>query len=87
MLLMRLELDDVDKECAIADFLGEPSFSMQSANVGESRDYADGYRRFKREARLPPDYVERKLASRYAQHFYSAEERREIARRWTDPTN
>ena len=83
VLLMRLELDDADKERVIADFLGEPGFTLDSANVGEARGDGDGYRQFKAEAKLPADYLERKLTSRFATHFYSADERAAIADRWS----
>lgn len=83
ILILRLETPDDEKERAIAGFLGEPSFSLNSANVGESKAYGEGYVRFQSEAVLPADFLERKLSTVYATHFYSAEEREAVRERWS----
>lgn len=82
ILVLRLETSDADKQRAIASFLDEPDFELFSANVGESKAYGDIYTRFRAEAVLPDDFLERKLSSIYATHFYSADEREAVRARW-----
>lgn len=88
ILVLRLETPDNAKERAIAAFLGETHFSLVSANVGASKEYGDGYRRFRQTAVLPEDFLERKLSTIYARHFYSDAERADIRQKWsTDPAS
>ena len=83
VLVLRLETPDEVKEAAIADFLGTDDFRLATANVGESKGYGDAYRRFREEAVLPADFLDRILGSGYATHFYSDDERAEIRTRWS----
>ena len=83
ILVLRLETPDAVKEAAIAAFLGEADFTLSSANVGDAKDYGEGYQRFRETAVLPPDFLDRKLATVYATHFYSDAERADIRARWS----
>ncbi|MEZ5245345.1 MAG: putative capsular polysaccharide synthesis family protein [Acidimicrobiales bacterium] len=83
ILVLRLETPDDAKERAIAAFLGEADFSLASANVGDAKEYGDSYQRFRREAVLPDDFLERKLSTQYATHFYSEAERADVRRKWS----
>ncbi|MEQ8841185.1 MAG: putative capsular polysaccharide synthesis family protein [Acidimicrobiales bacterium] len=83
VLVLRLETSDDDKEAAIAAFLGETDFRLASANVGAEKDYGAVYERFRSAAVLPEAFLDRKLGSIYATHFYSAAERDEVRRRWS----
>lgn len=83
ILVLRLETPDPVKEAAIADFLGEASFTLASANVGDAKDYGAGYAAFRDQARFPADFLDRKLDGAYAAHFYSDRERAEIRARWS----
>lgn len=82
ILVLRLETPDDVKERAIAEFLDETSFTLASANVGAEKDYGSRYAAFRRDARFPADFIDRKLGSVYATHFYSPAERDEIRARW-----
>lgn len=83
VLVLRLETPDAVKEAAIAAFLGESDFTLATANVGADKDYGEGYKAFRASAALPADFLDRKLSSVYARHFYSEAERDDIHRRWS----
>jgi hypothetical protein len=84
LLVLKLEIPDAEKESAIGSFLNIPSFRLQRANVGELKIYADMYAAFKREVRLPAEYVDRMCDSRYFRHFYSRDVIEKVWRRWSD---
>jgi hypothetical protein len=83
LLLLRLEGFAVAPR-ALAEFLGAPTpVDVPHVNVAKDKDYAALYAAFLREARPPPEVVERAYASRLAQHFYSPEEIRDLQRAWS----
>jgi len=84
LLILKLELDDVIKEEAIAKFLDVDEFHLVQANVGRQKDYAKGYREFLQTATLPQSYVEILCESRYMNHFYSEAEIEAVRLRWRD---
>ena len=43
----------------------------------------NAYKAFLGSIKLPGEYAERMLSSKYAQHFYSREERRAIYTKWS----
>lgn len=69
LLLMKHDIPDQTKEGIVQDFIGLPNFKLTNANVSEKKDYAAGYSEVKK-LKLPKDYVDRMLSSKYAQHFY-----------------
>ena len=69
LLLMKHDLLDETKEEIIQEFIGLPNFILKNANVSEKKEYAEGYSEVK-QLKLPKDYVDRMLSSKYAQHFY-----------------
>lgn len=83
ILVLRLETPDEAKEAAVASFLGEADFTLASANVGAAKEYGEGYRAFQDAAVLPGEFLDRKLSTVYATHFYSDAERAEIRARWS----
>lgn len=83
LLIMRCELDDGEKEQCIAEFLDTDSFQLSRSNEAISKEYADAYQTFIDAINVPAEYADRMLSSRYAQHFYSREERQAIHKKWT----
>jgi hypothetical protein len=81
---MRIETDDAILEKAVRDFLDKPDFCLRAANVGTQKSYADTYRAFKQQVKLPDAYLDRMLTSRYARHFYTPAEREAVRRRWSE---
>lgn len=83
LLVMRHDLDDRKKETCIADFLGLETFRLSRANESASKAYSAIYKEVTRSIRIPDDYADRMLDSKYTRHFYSPEEIRAIRTRWT----
>ena len=71
MLILKLELDDTLKEKAIAEFVGLDNFKLVRKNVGQDKVYAKTYREFKRNLRLPEQFIAGMCNARYTRHFYS----------------
>ena len=82
LLLVRVELADRDKLEALRGFTGRARLQLLNTNYAEDHAYGEAYRRFKAEARLPHSCLARLLEGRYARHFYGAEEREVVHRRW-----
>jgi hypothetical protein len=82
ILLMKLELDDTQKEAAIAEFLDFPSFKLATANIGSEKEYSEKYQEFKQKIVLPEVYIKKILESKFAQHFYTDAERDKLRRKW-----
>ena len=82
LLLMRHDLDDGAKEQAVAEFLGRDDFRLRRVNEASAKGYAEAYRAFRDQIRVPVEYADAMLGSRYAQHFYGADELEAIRRRW-----
>lgn len=81
-LLIRTETDDGTKAQAIKDFLGLTDLQIERANETECKRYGKVYNRFKKEVRLPTSYLDRMYGTRYARHFYSAEEIKRFRSKW-----
>lgn len=73
LLLRREDLDRVGP-AALSEFAGVTIDKMEHANVGDQKNYADAYQRFRAEAQLPRALVDKIYDSRYARHFYSDDE-------------
>jgi len=82
MLIIRLE--DLDRVAgqAFGDFLGLADFRLQHANVAAGKTYAPLYKEFQRKLNPPADYLGNLYQSRFAQHFYSAEEIQAFRKKW-----
>ena len=85
MLVLKSELDDGAKSRAIAEFLGLDDFAIVRSNITSNRSHAQVYEEFKRRIRMPEWLLDEMYESKYAQHFYSAEERAAYRRRWSSP--
>jgi hypothetical protein len=82
VLLMRHDLDDRLKEKCLAELIGVPAVSLTPKNVGTQKVYSSTYTEFLKRIRLPEEYVDRMLGSKYARHFYSAEELARLRAKW-----
>lgn len=68
---------------AIEEFLGVLDVALEGANTSESKQYGPLYQRFRDQVALPATYLDAMYGSRYARHFYTADERRALRARWT----
>ena len=82
VLIMRHDLDDRLKEKLLADLVGVRAVSLAPKNVGAGKAYSDTYREFLSRVRLSEDYVDRMLVSKYARHFFNAEELARLRAKW-----
>jgi len=82
VLLMRLENLDECAPRAFHEFLGIDGFKVENSNVGSEKEYAEVYRRFLKEIRLPESYLEKMYGSKVARHFYSQEEIQAFESKW-----
>lgn len=82
LLVIRSEIADAMKVQAIGRFLDLPSFQLSRTNIGDEKDYAATYQAFKREVKLPADYIERMCRSKYFSHFYDEATRTAVHAKW-----
>lgn len=82
VLTLKLESLNDSHKPAMKEFLGINEFSIANANLGENKKYADVYRMFKDEIKLPSEYIERLYSSKMAQHFYTPNELDQFRQRW-----
>lgn len=86
VLLLKLEkLNDCAAE-AFRAFMGLEAFQLVASNTAEDKSYADLYKAFRREVALPESYLDAQYATRFAGHFYTADERAAFRRKWLAPT-
>ncbi|MCB0177884.1 MAG: hypothetical protein KDI62_06625 [Anaerolineae bacterium] len=87
VLVMKSELDDSVKAECIADFLGVDDFQLIKENVGQSKSYGSIYQQFLKNILLPEDYITKMYNSKYAQHFYTAQEIQQARFKWSKGLN
>jgi hypothetical protein len=82
LLILKLELEDRQKEKALEKFLGSEHIHWMTSNQGEKSSYGSAYKNFLRTVRLSPAYLETMCNSRYMRHFYSDNEIQKVRDRW-----
>lgn len=82
LLVMRMEASDEIKSKAVQDFLHIPEFSVGHRNESGEKDYSSLYQQFKKEVRLPEEYVENMIESKYYRHFYGKDFEERTRRKW-----
>lgn len=84
VLILRADLPDAAKAEALQQFTGLRGLEVKRAR--ESGEGVDGiYARLKSAMHAHPEYVARMLDTRFATHYWSAEQRAAIAQRWAAP--
>lgn len=81
-LVLRLEDLRFCAPSAFQEWLGLDGFELVAANVTEPKGTGTLYRTFLESVELPPEYLSRMYGSRYARHFYSAEELARFREQW-----
>jgi hypothetical protein len=82
ILLIKTELDDAVKAQIIGEFAGLEHFTLIRRNVGETKEYGEVYKAFKQGLVVPENRLDEIYKSRYAQHFFSADEIHAMRSRW-----
>ncbi len=83
VLLLKLEKLN---ECAVEAFqafMGLDDFQLVESNVAEDKSYAALYKAFRREMTLPAGYLDAMYNTRFATHFYTADELAAFRRKWS----
>ena len=83
LLVIRLESLNQSYRSAFNEFLSISNFELQPQNVAADKTYDKIYREFQKRLRLPDSYIQRMYNSRYAKHFYSAEELERFTAKWS----
>lgn len=87
VLVMRTDVDDEVKKRCLEEFLGVTGVSLMSENIGADKKYGETYRRFLEGIHFSDEYIDAMLNSRYAQHFFTAEERVRLHAKWSRREN
>jgi hypothetical protein len=87
--LMTMRLEDISRvgTTALQSFYHRPVDTIPTVNAGDEQAYADRYRDFKRDVTLPERWVAWQLNSDFARNFYSLDERKSLAQRWSGTDN
>ena len=84
VLVIKSEISDDLKTQVISEFLGLDEFQLIRSNRATNKDYAETYADFQQRIRIPPPLLEFMYESKFALHFYSDDERKELRTRWGD---
>jgi hypothetical protein len=82
LLILKVEISDEAKIYALSNFLGGNPIKFRNSNIAEDKYYKNIYKRFQTNIRLPKDYIDTMLNSRYTNHFYSNEEISKFRLKW-----
>ncbi len=82
LLVMKSALPDWRKEEVLESYLGINPIEIFRDNVGVEKFYAQSYREFLGTVRLPREYLDLMLGSRYARHFFSEVELQKVKEKW-----
>ncbi len=74
LILFRHDLDNTRKAALLREYLNMEELAIENFNTSIKRVYGSAYRSFKKELKLPEDYISMMTESKYYQHFYSKEE-------------
>ena len=82
ILLIRLEDLNNCAESAIKKLLCIDNIKIIQQNIGDQKDYAELYEKFKSTIRLPVSYLDKIYKSKFAQHFYTENEIQQFRKKW-----
>ncbi|MDJ0729934.1 MAG: putative capsular polysaccharide synthesis family protein [Crocosphaera sp.] len=82
ILLMRTEDINLRIKDAMKEFMNLQEFNIIKTNIGNKKNYAQKYKKFKESIRLPQSYIDEMYNSKYTQHFYSEEEIEKFKAKW-----
>ncbi|WP_242119389.1 putative capsular polysaccharide synthesis family protein [Aestuariivivens sediminicola] len=78
ILILRSDLENSEKEKQIMEFLGLKAFIIRNTNITNASLYED----FKNYIKFSKEYLLSQYNSKYAQHFFSKEERNKALKKW-----
>jgi len=83
ILLIRMEDLDRSFHSAIDGFLGVGEIKLINENTASNKYYSKQYKEILEEFSLTRDVCEKVYSTKYAQHFYTPEEREALILKWT----
>lgn len=84
MLILRHESSTAKKRQLVGDFLDVPMPELTRVNTTSGKRTGAQYAAVKKQLRLPAEFAEEMLDSRYCRHFFSAAERDLMWARWVE---
>ena len=84
LLVMRSELNDKTKIKAIRNFLNLDEFQLVNRNISAQKIYASTYKEFKRNVKLPSNYVDRICKSKFFNYFYEQDVIHGVRKKWSE---
>lgn len=81
-LIIKLEYLDQCAQTAFKEFIHIDNFALIYTNIGNQKNYAAVYSRFKDFILFPGSYLNKMYQSKYMRHFYSAEEIKQFRNKW-----
>lgn len=84
LLVMRIEKNDEYKQKILKEFLNLDIFSISRENEADKKTYSDSYRQFLINFTPPDWYLEKMYSSRYFEHFYGQDMRKEFVKKWRE---
>jgi hypothetical protein len=82
VLVLKTETEDAQKEEALSRFLGMGRIRLAKSNVAADKAYAEQYAEFKQRIRFPEAFFRTMYESKYARHFYDADELQCYGEQW-----
>jgi hypothetical protein len=83
LLILKVEIPDKTKRRALSNFLGGYPIKFRKSNIATDKYYNDIYKTFQANIKLPIDYIDTMLNSKYTNHFYSNEEIDRFRSKWS----
>jgi hypothetical protein len=85
LLVMRSEISNEEKVKAIKNFLELDEFQLVNKNISAQKEYGPTYIDFKRNVKLPPDFIDMLCNSKYFNHFYDQNVIDAVRKKWIEP--
>ncbi len=82
LLILKVETSDEAKASGLGEFFEIPDFTLYHHNIGDNKEYADTYKKFKNRLELPTEYINHMYQSKYIQHFYTEAEQTDFRKHW-----
>jgi hypothetical protein len=84
LLVMRSEINNEIKAEVIKDFLNLDTFQIFNRNIGADKEYSSTYKGFKKNVKLPLDYINMICKSKYFNHFYDQDTIDSVKQKWCE---
>jgi len=81
-LVLRADLNNIDKRNIVSHFLGTELHVFDDHNVATEKEYSASYKQFLDRIVLPDSFVRQIYASKYSKHFFSEKENNTFAEFW-----